>query len=117
VSGELQDARQLCESSSAPLDDDDRHFCLALVYHALGRQADAEHELEALREIDGDRSAYTYARIYAQWHNTPAALQWLSKAEQLRSPQFQGLRVDWALDPLRNEPEFKAILARMNFPP
>jgi hypothetical protein len=27
------------------------------------------------------------------------------------------MKVDWALDPIRNEPQFKAIEARMKFPP
>jgi hypothetical protein len=30
---------------------------------------------------------------------------------------LQILRVAWSLDPIRNEPEFKAVEARMNFPP
>jgi hypothetical protein len=50
-------------------------------------------------------------------YDAAAALQWLTKAERLRDPSFQNLRVDWALDPIRNEPQFKAIEARMNFPP
>jgi hypothetical protein len=27
------------------------------------------------------------------------------------------LRVAWTLDPIRNEPEFKALERRLNFPP
>jgi Flp pilus assembly protein TadD len=37
-SGQMQLAQQKCESSTTPIDDDDRHACLALVYHAQGRQ-------------------------------------------------------------------------------
>jgi hypothetical protein len=44
-------------------------------------------------------------------------LQWLTKAERLRDPAFQALRVDPQLDPIRNEPQFKAIETRMNLPP
>jgi hypothetical protein len=44
-------------------------------------------------------------------------LRWLNTAQRLHSPGLQSLRVDWELDPIRNEPEFKAIEARMNFPP
>jgi hypothetical protein len=97
--------------------EDDRHYCLALVYHALGRQTDAEHELDQLRKLDGDIAADNYVEIYAQWGNAPAALQWLNKAERLRAGGLQYLKVDLLLDPIRNEPQFKALLARMKFPP
>jgi hypothetical protein len=30
---------------------------------------------------------------------------------------LQFLKVDPLLDPIRNEPQFKALVARMNFPP
>ena len=44
------------------------------------------------------------------------ALKWLSRAEQLRDPELQNLKVWWRLDPIRQEPEFKTVEARMNFP-
>jgi tetratricopeptide (TPR) repeat protein len=117
VSAQYDRARQACESTSTPLDDDDRHWCLALVYHSAARRADAIGELSQFMTLDGDRAAYSYAGVYAQWGDAQNALRWLAKAEQLHSPGFQSLRVNWTLDPIRNEPEFKAILARMNFPP
>jgi hypothetical protein len=45
------------------------------------------------------------------------ALQRLRKAVRLRDTALQFLKVDWRLDPIRNEPEFKAIEAQLNFPP
>jgi hypothetical protein len=97
--------------------EDDRHECLALVYHALGRQTDAEHELNQFKKLDGDAGAFHYANIYAQWGNAPAALQWLNKVERLRLNGLEPLKVDPMLDPIRNEPQFEALLARMKFPP
>jgi tetratricopeptide (TPR) repeat protein len=117
ASGQIEQARQQCASSSTPLDEEYRHFCLTLAYHALGRQVDAESELEKLRALRGEPVAYEYAEIYAQWGNTTSALRWLPKAEQLRDPGFQSLRVSWEFDPIRNELQFKAIEARMKFPP
>jgi TolB-like protein/tetratricopeptide (TPR) repeat protein len=116
-SGQAEQARQLCETSTTPMSEDDRHWCLALVYHTLGRQADAEHELEQFKTLDGDAAAYAYAEIYAQWGNGPDALQWLTKTKRLHSTALQRLKVDPLLDPIRNEPQFKALLARMKFPP
>jgi tetratricopeptide (TPR) repeat protein len=117
ASGQIEQARQQCASSSTPLDEEYRHFCLTLAYHALGRHVDAESELEKLRALRGEPVAYEYAEIYAQWGNTTSALRWLPKAEQLRDPGFQSLRVSWEFDPIRNELQFKAIEARMKFPP
>jgi tetratricopeptide (TPR) repeat protein len=117
ASRQIDKARKACESPSTPLDDDGRHFCLALAYHALGRQVDAERDLEQLKAIDGDAEALSYAEIYAQWGNKAAALQWLSKAERQGDAGLAPLRVNWFFDPIRNEPQFKAIVARMNFPP
>jgi hypothetical protein len=39
------------------------------------------------------------------------------KGERLRDPMFQLLKVWWQFDPIRHDPQFKALLARMNFPP
>ena len=117
ASGQVEQARQACESPVTRIEEDDRHRCLALAYHSLGRQLNAERELDKFQAIDGDSAAYSYAVIYSQWGNVANALQWLGKAEKLRDPLLWLLRIDWQLDPLRNEPEFKAILARMNFPP
>jgi TolB-like protein len=117
ASGQVEKVRDLCQLPSTPLDEDARHRWLALAYHALGHQADAERELKQLQELDKNDWPFSYAEIYAQWGETALALQWLKKAEQLRDPSFQQLRVDWMLDPIRNEPQFKAIEARMKFPP
>jgi serine/threonine-protein kinase len=117
ASGQPERARQDCESPSTPLDEDQRHYCLALAYHALGRQTDAERELGLLMALDGDRAAFWYVYVYALSGNKAAALQWLSRAEQLRDPRLQLLRVFSGLDPIRQEPQFKAIEARLNFPP
>jgi TolB-like protein/tetratricopeptide (TPR) repeat protein len=117
ASGQIDQALRLCEAPTTPLQEGARSRCLALVYHKLGRQAEAERELKKIQAIAGDGEALSYASIYAQWGDKDAALGWLKKAEQLRDPEFQVLRVAWELDPIRNEPEFKAIETRMKFPP
>jgi predicted Zn-dependent protease len=116
-SGQPERARQDCESPSTPLDEDRRHYCLALAYHALGRQTAAERELGLLMALDQDRAAFLYFYVCALLGNKAVALQWLSRAEQLRDPVLQLLRVFPGLDLMRQEPQFKAIEARLNFPP
>ncbi len=114
--GRNESARQRCESRSTSMDEDSRHECLALAYHALGRQPRAERELAQMKALNGDASALTYAGIYAQWGQIGSALKWLSIAEKTRDTQLQNLKVLWRLDPIRQEPEFKVVEARMNFP-
>jgi TolB-like protein/Tfp pilus assembly protein PilF len=117
ASGQYEQAREICESDSMPPQHGGRQLCLAWAYHGLGRQRDAENELRQLKALHHSDADVEIAGVYAQWGDKAAALQALAKAEQQRDPALQILRVAWSLDPIRNEPEFKAIEARMNFPP
>jgi serine/threonine-protein kinase len=115
--GKPEQAQQYCELVSTPMDEDDRHACLALAYHALGKRTEALSELERYRKLDGDSAAYEYAEIAAQWDESATAMHWLETAERLRDSGLTLLRVDWMLDPIRNESEFKALERRLNMPP
>jgi tetratricopeptide (TPR) repeat protein len=115
--GQADEARQLCESPAMPLNDVLRRMLLSIAYRALGKAEQADNELAKFMAVAGDSGAFNYARIYAQQGNTALALQWLATAEHLHDPFLQLLRVDWMLDPIRNTPQFKALEARMNFPP
>jgi hypothetical protein len=44
-------ARQRCESPATVIADDDRHWCLALAFHALGMPAEASGELHKLKAL------------------------------------------------------------------
>jgi len=111
--GDFQSARSSCETKvqkSWP------HYCLALVYHKLGRHGDAEAMLRKLRAEAGDVPAYQYAEIYAQWGNTAKALEWLDTAVRLQDAALSWLKRDPLLDPLRNEPRFQVIERKLKFP-
>jgi TolB-like protein len=115
--GQTEQARQLCESAAAAMDEDDRHGCLAVVYHRIERQHEAEVEVQKLLMLLRGRDPVGIAGTYAELGNAAAALAWLSKAEQLRDPGLQSLKVYWGFDSIRSDAKFKAVLARMNFPP
>jgi hypothetical protein len=72
--------------------------------------------LEQFKAVDGDTAVFRYAEVYAQWGDKVSALHWLAQAEQLHDASLVELRVDPFLDPIRNEPQFKAIEGRLNFP-
>jgi TolB-like protein len=119
ASGHPEQARQECESYLMRHHEEAKEggYCFALADHALGRQADAEREFGQFKSSNGDEKAYAYAQLYAQFGDKAAALEWLEKAYRLRDPSLQDITGDWLLDPIRNEPQFKTIRARMNLPP
>jgi TolB-like protein/Flp pilus assembly protein TadD len=55
---------------------------------------------------------YSIARVYAALGQKKHALGWLEKAYEERAPQLAFLNVDPRLDPLRSDPEFRALLRR-----
>jgi tetratricopeptide (TPR) repeat protein len=114
--GHPEVARQICESPETPLDEDDRHRCLALADHALGRTAQAKKELAELQARKGESGAAEYAAVYAQWGDSAAALRWLATAARVNPPSLHKLRVDWMFDPIRSQPQFQALERRLNFP-
>ncbi len=79
---------------------------LALVYHRLGREADAESMPQ--------RSSTP--RFIRSGGMVPKALEWLETALRLRDGGLAWLRVDPLLDPLRNQPRFQAIERALRFP-
>jgi TolB-like protein/Tfp pilus assembly protein PilF len=117
AAGQFEQARVLCESMTAPSQAGARHLLLALAYHGLKRQADAENEAAQIKALIKDQGSVELAGVYAQLGDKAAALEQLALAEQHHDPAFQVLRVAWQLEPIRNEPQFKAIEARMKFPP
>ncbi|MBV9725738.1 MAG: tetratricopeptide repeat protein [Gammaproteobacteria bacterium] len=111
--GDFQSARASCERNA---DYWESQWCLAVTYHKLGRHADAEAQLAKLKAAQGDDVAYQYADIYAQWNDTPKALEWLETALRVRDAGLVQLKVDPQVDPLRKEPRFQAVMRELKFP-
>ena len=116
VTGEFRKAQQMCELPASPQVDRFRHYCLAVAYHALGNQEGAERELNRAKILSGDIAFFDMAGVYALLGNTAEAMKSLLKAERNREWGLVELKTDWSLDPIRNEPEFKALVERMKFP-
>ena len=115
--GRYDAARQTCESRSVRLDEDDRHWCLAVAYHALGKPAQAQAQLAGLKALDGEAGAFFFAEVYAQWGDRTAALKALATALRLHNAGLRLLKVDWPLDPIRDEPQFQQLAQQLKFPP
>ena len=113
LAGHLSEAQSSCEVIP---DYVPSLVCQAVIYSKLGRRRDASTAMaNAVREA-GDGAAYQYAQIHAQWEERTAALDALERAMRLRDPGMIYLKLDPLLDPLRNEPRFKAIERELKFP-
>jgi adenylate cyclase len=108
---------QYCEKADSPLQEYMRHLCLADAYHGLGKGKQAQEQLEKVKAMYGDLNAFEYACVYAQFGETRNAMDWLLKAEKLRDPELMMIKARSELDPIRDEPAFKALVRRLNFPP
>lgn len=106
-----------CEKTDSPLQEYMRHLCLADAYHGLGKAQQAHEQLEKVKAMYGDLNAFEYACVYAQFGETRNAIDWLLKAERLRDPELMMIKARSELDPIRDEPAFKALVRRLNFPP
>ncbi len=85
------------------------NFCLALAYHALGRQQDSLAEIAKLEAHGPDSGPFVLACIYAQLGEPDKALDFLERAYRVRDQGILQLRADPLLDPIRAHPRFKAI--------
>ncbi len=113
VQGDMAQAGEVCAGEVDYLD----LVCLALADHALGRAAEAQHAMDRLRTMQGDRGAYNYAGIYASWGRRQDALGWLQRAYELRDPGMLDIKIDPRLASLRGTDAYQSIVRRMGFPP
>jgi serine/threonine protein kinase/tetratricopeptide (TPR) repeat protein len=91
---------------------------LAVVLAAAGRRSEATAILERLEEAarHSDQEAYRIALVHAALGHTDQAIRWLERAFGERSPLLFMLDVELKFDPIRADPRFQALLARMRFP-
>ncbi|WP_309606880.1 TIR domain-containing protein [Phenylobacterium sp.] len=93
-----------------------RYTCEAIAYAKLGDQAGSDQALAALKAIDGG-STYQLAEVYAVRGAPELAFAQLARALAVRDPGLIELKTDPAVDSLRADPRFAAIVAKLGFPP
>src|SRR6185312_11516879 len=103
--------KQLPQTSPNGTEDGNENLCYA--YAASGDTAHAKSLLEKIRESP-KQNPLMLAYIYIALKNYDEALTMLESAYKLRHIQLYWIKVDPLLDPVRNEPRFKALLAKMN---
>ncbi len=103
--GHPEAARRACAEGKGWL----QQMVLALAFHALGQQNEAERNLAAMQAELHDAGAYNYAVITAQWGQREDALHWLQTAWRLRDPGLADIKVNPMLDPIRDMDGFRDI--------
>jgi TolB-like protein/Flp pilus assembly protein TadD len=111
--GDYDTAVKSCDVASP---DYSNYVCLAVAYDRLGRRADSDATINRLNKSEGESASYQFAQIYAQRGDLSRALDWLDTAQRVGDTGLHYMKVDPLVDPLRSEPRFKAMLARVKFP-
>jgi TolB-like protein/tetratricopeptide (TPR) repeat protein len=110
--GEFQAALDSC----TPPMDYTQYTCRAIAYDKLGRRSDADAAIAEMMKQNGDSASYQYAEVFAQRGDIPQALDWLETADRVGDTGLHYMLADSFVDSLRNEPRFKALQAKLNFP-
>ena len=104
------------EYAKLPSGDYRRLLGEAVIAARSGRRAAAEAAREALRQRYGDAAHWQYGQIYAQLGMPDDAFAAFEAAWGVRDPGLGFLRVDPFVDPLRKDPRFAGIEAKLKFP-
>jgi len=88
--------------------------CISYLYAAMGDKVRAKTELEKSLQEHPNQSPYNVARAYIAIGDFDKALTYLETAYQVRDIRMWHIKVDPTLDPIRNEPRFKALLKKIN---
>jgi tetratricopeptide (TPR) repeat protein len=89
---------------------------VAALAHAYASSGQAAHARDLLAELTSSTQryipSYEVALVHAALGDTSEAMSWLERAYAERSHSMAFLKVDAALDPLRKDPRFRALLQR-----
>ncbi|HTL29254.1 MAG TPA: protein kinase [Tepidisphaeraceae bacterium] len=88
---------------------------LGHAYAQFGRQAEAREILKMMKERSGQSyvPSYYFVLIHTALGETALAFEWLERTYQERSTVLAYVRIDPRLAPLRSDPRFSRLLARL----
>jgi tetratricopeptide (TPR) repeat protein len=91
---------------------------LGWAHAAAGNTAKAREIIEALKRTtqSGYVSPYSIATVHAALGEKDHAFRWLDRAYDERDCQITYLALDPQIDPLRSDPRFSRLLARLHLP-
>ena len=93
-----------------------RLYGLSLVYHTLGRKADADSALALMKKKYADRRPFNIAEVHAWRGENDLAFDWLDRTYAQREPGLADIKLDPYFQRLAGDPRYKAFLRKMNLP-
>jgi len=97
-------------------DENIRPFELALAQYVRGDSKASEAALAGLIANSREGLAYQIAQVYAVRHEVDKAFEWLQIAFNNHDGGMPSLLVDPLLNSLRDDPRYKTLIVKMNFP-
>lgn len=91
-------------------------YGLALAYHALGKQKEADEKLAAFIAEFQDDAAYQIAQIYSYRGESDNAFAWLERAYAQRDGGCSEIKGDPLLEKIEGDPRYAAFLRKMKLP-
>jgi TolB-like protein/tetratricopeptide (TPR) repeat protein len=88
----------------------------AVLAARAGDRSAAMASLRTMQQRYGDSAHYQYGAIYAQLGLRDEAIAELNLALKATDPGLAAIRVEPFLDPVRGDPRFAAVEAKLNFP-
>jgi tetratricopeptide (TPR) repeat protein len=100
--------------SQAIQDDAIRLWAIAIATHALGRAAESKKSLDELIAKFASTEPTAIAEVYGWRGDGDQALQWLTRAYDVRDPNLYALNYRAAYAKLRGDSRYTALLRKMN---
>ncbi|MDH4015150.1 MAG: tetratricopeptide repeat protein [Chromatiales bacterium] len=88
---------------------------LAILEQKLGNVEEAEAAMASLIEGYRDNGLYQQAQVHTQWGDLDASIDALNRAREIGDPGVSQVVVDPLLDPLRDDPRFRDLMALVGF--
>jgi hypothetical protein len=96
--------------------DGGRDAGLAIVYHAMGRKADAAEALARFTKEHANDRAYRIAQIHAYRGDGDQAFTWLDRAYRQKDVDLWFFIGNLPFKALESDTRYKAFLRKMNLP-
>ena len=110
------DGETALREAQAEPDEGYRRFLIALAHYVRGDRKAADAALSDLIQYGRDQLAYQIAEVYAVRGETDKAFEWLQISYDNHDTGTLAILVDPLLHGLRDDPRYKALVAKMNFP-
>ena len=93
-----------------------RSWSLTIIYHATGKNAESDRELEKLVADHSAGSAFQIAEACSMRGEVDEAFKWLEHAIDNRDPGRLSAKVSPLLKPIHTDPRWSPLLSRIGFP-